>query len=176
MKHVYRVTADEFGYKSSTLVVAENGTEALEIAKHILFNLEELKEFDMERLPDIMIRTGHMVAEEIKPQEKGQEEGYRYYVTTYYCYPIYEKAEGGYYYSGSEIDKTYAFNDRKKAIRYINKLYRKHKAEPLPDRWTFHTNADNTCFGADGYYIGDGWFVKLERKLGSCVHGYEPYC
>lgn len=173
MKHTYKVKIDDWGKVKRTIVTATTEREAIEIAIHALFEKHEIADLvGEEKWIDICIKHGYYKATEIKAPERK----YPYYVTTYSCYPIYEPAEGGIYYSGSEISDVFGFNNRKDAIKYINKLYRKYKAEPLEEKWTFHTNADNTVFGANSHYIGDGWFVKLERKLGSCVHGYEPYC
>ena len=47
---------------------------------------------------------------------------YRYYITIYSKYPIYEPAEGGYYYSGVQIKDCYAFNEFRKAKRYLRKM------------------------------------------------------
>ena len=103
-----------------------------------------------------------------------------YYVTEYRNYPIYEPAEGGYYYSGVEIMSSREFKTFRKARQFINRVYK----DTLKNEMDYVTGAsqkfwatrDNQQFGANGKYIGDGWMYKLERKQGSEVCGWEPYC
>ena len=45
-----------------------------------------------------------------------------YYVIYYKNYPIFEPAEGGYYYSGREIINKRIFTNRRKAKRFYYKL------------------------------------------------------
>lgn len=55
-----------------------------------------------------------------------------YYVTYYGNYPIYEPAEGGYYYNGRQIFDVMTFNDRRKAKRayykWVKEFYEIHDA------------------------------------------------
>lgn len=99
-----------------------------------------------------------------------------YFVTTYSLYPIYEPAEGGYYYEGVEIRNSRAFQSRRKAKQYINKLYRLEIAcGENQDKYWF-AQPDNTLFGCGSKFIGEGWYVTLERKQGAEEKGWEPYC
>lgn len=101
---------------------------------------------------------------------------YRYYVTTYSKYPIYEPAEGGYYYSGVQIEDCYAFNEFRKAKRYLRKLYKQciSNGDHLDKYW--RCNSSHTYFGVGSQYIGKGWYIKLERKYGEDERGWQPYC
>ena len=94
----------------------------------------------------------------------------------YSKYPIYEPAEGGYYYSGTQIEWSYAFNEYRKAKRFLRKLYKECIAREnnLDEYW--HCNDSHTRFGVGSKYIGEGWYIKLERKQGEDVRGWEPYC
>lgn len=100
----------------------------------------------------------------------------KYYVTMYSKYPIYEPAEGGYYYSGRSIDFSCEFSEWKKAKRFLRRCYKDCIAcEDHKEKGWFE-NVSHTRFGVNGRYIGEGWYVTLERKQGSEVSGYVPYC
>lgn len=99
-----------------------------------------------------------------------------FYVTTYEEYPIFEPAEGGYYYAGVQIKDSRGFQTRRKAMQYINKLYREETKHGENNGEYWRENADRTYFGCGSKYIGDGWYVCLERKQGEDVSGWQPYC
>ena len=99
-----------------------------------------------------------------------------YYVTIYSRYPIYEPAEGGYYYSGIQVMDSSGYNEFKKAKRCLRKLYKQCIADgDHQDKYWF-SNGSHTHFGVGSKYIGEGWYVKLERRKGKDVSGWEPYC
>lgn len=99
----------------------------------------------------------------------------KWYVSVYHLYPIYEPAEGGYYYNGVELSETYEYNTRSNAIKCLRKLYKSciEDGDTMKKGW--HCNNDHTFFGVDGKYIGEGWFVQLERKKGMSERGWVPY-
>ena len=100
----------------------------------------------------------------------------RYYVTLYNKYPIYEPAEGGYYYEGREISWSFPFQEYRKARRFLKKCFKDCVACKDTEDKYWHTNANHSRFGVGSKYIGEGWYVVLERKQGSEVKGWEPYC
>lgn len=92
-----------------------------------------------------------------------------YYVTYSEYYPIYEPAEGGYYYSGKEIVHTEICQTFKKAKRKIRKWLKDNL-----DEISWISN-DKLSFGYDGKYIGEGWICEMTTKpVVEC--GRVPYC
>lgn len=100
----------------------------------------------------------------------------RWYVTWYNNYPIYEPAEGGYYYTGSSGDVCYVFTSRKKVIRYCSKLIKELEEHAEIRGWKFYKDKTNLYARASGKYIGDGAFVILERTPYQHESGRVPYC
>ena len=47
---------------------------------------------------------------------------YPYYITLYHEYPIYEPAEGGYYYAGLQAHSAEGYNSFKEAAAAIGKV------------------------------------------------------
>ena len=167
----YKVIMTE-GRRKSVLVTAKTEKDAIHIAKHLLFEKEYLKDEYVNILLDTYARIGYLKAEEIKKPEKK----YPYYVTVYNNYPIYEPAEGGYYYTGTEIKSSHGFNDYRNAKKFIRKMYKDCiKWEDNLDKY-WHCNDSHTRFGVNGKYVGDGWYIKLERKQGEDVRCWQPYC
>lgn len=97
-----------------------------------------------------------------------------YYVTMYEKYPIYERAEGGYYYEGCSIVWSRSFQEFRKAKRFLRKLYLSYVKDRCEKYW--YEKSDHSRFGENGRYIGDGWFITLERTYGQYVHHWHPYC
>lgn len=109
------------------------------------------------------------------------------YVTYYEEYPIYEPAEGGYYYAGTQLVETQKLSKRK-AKAELERIWAECKAdnfeifgeeEPEIDHDDCH-NYPWRRYGAeiykDSYYIGQGVFYLLERHKGSAIKGWVPYC
>lgn len=106
----------------------------------------------------------------------------KFYVTYMTEYPIYEPAEGGYYYSGTTIEECHEFNDWKEANRLFQswrkEFIRAHADEPERVR-------DHLCGGCGKYnhpfvkyhakYIGDGEWIEMTRTKPYEV-GWRPYC
>lgn len=99
-----------------------------------------------------------------------------FYLTTYLDYQIYEPAEGGYYYAGTQIESSRPFRSRRKAKQYINKLYREETARGENTGKHWYESADHLYFGCGSKYIGEGWHICLERKQGRETGGRQPYC
>lgn len=105
----------------------------------------------------------------------------KYYVNYYELYPIYEPAEGGYYYSGREASVLNCVNSRKKAMRIFKKIAKEFKQES-PEVKSYilshATKYDNYLAKVyfDGRYIGEGFGYVLTRGEPLKNKGYEPYC
>lgn len=106
-----------------------------------------------------------------------------YYVSYYEEYPIYEPAEGGYYYAGEQILDCVACSTWKKAKR----VYRRWKSEFK----SYYDSEKDRVFdyetgGCDKYgdgshiryssrYIGEGCGVRITRYKPT-GKGRVPYC
>lgn len=102
-------------------------------------------------------------------KEKLQNDG-KWFITYSEYYPIYEPAEGGYYYSGKQIMKQRAFQTRRKAVKAFRKWYKDCCSDS-----GFWCNRFKTAFGVKGKYIGDGYICELTRKPVE-QYGWKPYC
>jgi hypothetical protein len=109
------------------------------------------------------------------------------YLTHYEEYPIYEPAEGGYYYAGIQMVESKKLSKRA-AKRLFKELWEQLKEEnfqeygeqePVPKSkiypWVY------SCYNQpkiikSSYYIGEGEYFVIERNKGKDVKGYEPYC
>ena len=182
MKHTYKVTCSYLPPRNKSMyVTAESETAAINIAKHTLIEPDLADEFGydkesmdkeaMDRIINKLTKMGYIKAEMIqKPEEK-----YPYYVTLYYLYPIYEPAEGGYYYEGVDVYKSYGFQSRRKALRFLRKQRKECLEEDEHVKGWFNYINSFGIYNRNGY-IGDGYFWELERKFGAARSGYQPYC
>lgn len=97
------------------------------------------------------------------------------YLTHYEEYPIYEPAEGGYYYAGNQVTE-YERMSKRAAKRELKELYdilcRDHNDPEYPWRMSL----DGNMIYRGSKYIGDGERYIIERKLGSMTRGRVPYC
>ena len=89
------------------------------------------------------------------------------YLTHYSEYPIYEPAEGGYYYAGQEAGRFYRLNSEKQAKRILKEMRKE-------------LEADGYCVWETGAYkrsryIGEGESWEIEKVYGSNERGWEPY-
>lgn len=105
-----------------------------------------------------------------------------YYVSYITEYPIYEPAEGGYYYAGTQIQMCREFSSWKKANRFFQKCRKEflemHEGEE--DRindatWGGVGKHVNPAVYYFSRYIGEGESVELTRKK-PVEHGWTPYC
>jgi rubrerythrin len=97
-----------------------------------------------------------------------EKEDFPFYVTYYAEYPIYEPAEGGYYYAGQDAIWSEGFNTKEDALDYA----KKYTSEDS-DTWEELTDG----FVCKGKYIGEDQYVRIEDNksyLGD-VKGWEPY-
>jgi hypothetical protein len=91
------------------------------------------------------------------------------YLTLYEEYPIYEPAEGGYYYAGQQVDGFYRLNSEKQAKRKLAKLRKELEREGfvvIPERGYAYRSSK---------YIGEGAEIRIEKKLGQHESGWHPY-
>ena len=93
----------------------------------------------------------------------------KFYVTHYTTYPIYEPAEGGYYYEGISMAETYGFNSLKRAKEYLHRLGRSLGFTVHPSRRSAHSPYETNR------YIGDREYLRLEFTPGSEESGWHPY-
>ena len=93
------------------------------------------------------------------------------YLTHYTEYPIFEPAEGGYYYAGRSADDFYRLNSVKQAKRQLFKMKKKLEENG------FIVYIDNNICGAYKHskYIGNGEELILEKVYGSHNEGWRPY-
>lgn len=90
----------------------------------------------------------------------------RYFVSLYEAYPIYEPAEGGYYYEGEHLVESFMVGSLKKARRIMRR-----EAERME-----YTNIGFNSCSKHGEYIGDSEYIYIETVKGIHEHGYRPYC
>ena len=102
----------------------------------------------------------------------------KYYVSLYELYPIYEPAEGGYYYDGCEYKGSLpACKTLKKARRLLRKQIQYLQEEYGEDKvyewgWAGHLWGVRT----QSKYIGEGTVIRIETRKASGESGYKPYC
>ena len=115
------------------------------------------------------------------------------YISHYEEYPIYEPAEGGFYYAGNQLVESEKLSKRackKELLRIWEECKKENEEfgfrEDNKDEWKSiidKTHIYPWCFNRErnyiskrSRYIGEGESFVIERKQGSQVHGYEPYC
>ena len=114
------------------------------------------------------------------------------YLTHYEEYPIFEPAEGGYYYAGNQVTESERMSKRacKKALA---RLWEEAKAENLAEfgeeipkgtdshgnriyPWIRLITPQGVRIIKRSRYIGDGESFVIEKRCGSEERGYVPYC
>lgn len=101
-----------------------------------------------------------------------------YYVCAYEQYPIYEPAEGGYYYDGTQIVMYKKTRNLKKARRWLREWAREYyecEGKLTEDAREYIDNANNHIYYMSKY-IGDGMEWHIETVFGKNEHGWHPYC
>lgn len=121
-----------------------------------------------------------------------------YFVNFFEEYPIYEPAEGGYYYAGSKNVAVYQFATWRKTRQYFNRCFRQFLADneitERIDRYgdkTLCTPEGNSvsyhfCGGSGRYnetfimvhsrYVGGNYGICITRGKPREENGYTPYC
>ena len=98
-----------------------------------------------------------------------EKHDFPFYVTYYQEYPIYEPAEGGYYYAGRDAVHSKGFETREEAMEYASEL----KNESGEDGWKSYSNG----YMKKGKYVGEGEQIVIENRNNylSQEKGWEPY-
>ena len=89
------------------------------------------------------------------------------YLTHYEEYPIYEPAEGGYYYAGNQAFEYYRLNSEKQAKRKLAKMRKELEEEG------FIVYDDRAYLPSK--YIGEGESWRIEKVYGSHESGRQIY-
>ena len=112
------------------------------------------------------------------------------FVTHYKEYPIYESAEGGYYYAGVRMVESEKMSKRA-AKKLFKELWKQAKEDNLeiygveePKTETNHSCIypwiyycyNQPVIKKESKYIGEGEYFVIERTQGKDIKGYEPYC
>lgn len=90
------------------------------------------------------------------------------YLTRYDEYPIYEPAEGGYYYSGQDVKEYYECDSIEEAKQKLLEI-----KDELEENG-FNVWEDGAYLKSK--YIGDGILFTIEETLGENKKGWHPYC
>ena len=95
------------------------------------------------------------------------------YLSYYEEYPIYEPAEGGYYYAGLELVESERLSKRQ-----AKKLFDEQAEELLSEDSNWYLG--NIKFGRQmtrhSKYIGEGAYICIEKHKGMHERGWQPYC
>lgn len=91
------------------------------------------------------------------------------YLTHYTEYPIYEPAEGGYYYAGREADTSWECDTLEEAQKQLAEMKEELEADG------FIVREDLTKATLDSKYIGDGEMWVIEETYGSHNSGRQIY-
>lgn len=98
------------------------------------------------------------------------------YLSHYEEYPIYEPAEGGYYYAGNSLVKSERMSERqakKKLAEIWKNVQKENELLPSVERWVMSN--DKRGVYKSSRYIGEGESIIIERHKGSEERGWEPY-
>lgn len=105
------------------------------------------------------------------------------YLTYYEEYPIYEPAEGGYYYTGRNAIESHDYNSIEEALKDALEFIEDdgemefcgESAEVVRDMLEQHNGCAVGWYS--GYYIGEGRQLYIENEAGhlDMVAGYHPY-
>ena len=124
-----------------------------------------------------------------KPGHENMERGKNMFYVSYITeYPIYEPAEGGYYYAGTQVQECYKFPTWKQANKCFQKMKRWFLAMHEYEVELGHVGVNEISgvrkfqgfdIGSSVHlysrYIGEDEYIEI-----SCREphdkGYEPYC
>lgn len=108
----------------------------------------------------------------------------KYYLTYYEAYPIYEPAEGGYYYEGRNAVKWWESEDINELVNFIPNLAENWYEMELTNYGTIEDiNEELENWGyvivalTHSKYIGDDIYLVLENEKGFQKYesGWHPY-
>lgn len=89
-----------------------------------------------------------------------------YFVSHYSEYPLYTPEEGGYYYAGVELYKSFRFSSLKKAKKFLNKYAADNEMNLIND---------NKAVSYSRYKFSDE-FIRIETVMGIHEQGQMSYC
>lgn len=115
------------------------------------------------------------------------------YISHYEEYPIYEPAEGGYYYAGNQLVDSKRKSKRackKELLRIWEECQKENEElgfrEDNKDDWKsitdttrlypWYFNKERNYIRRSSCYIGEGESFVIERHQGSKESGRQPYC
>ena len=90
-----------------------------------------------------------------------------YYLTHYEEYPIYEPAEGGYYYAGNEACESYECDTKEEAIQQLAKMSKELEEDGF-------IVSERSAY-LPSKYIGEGESWRVEEVYGSYESGRQIY-
>lgn len=101
-----------------------------------------------------------------------EKDDYPFYVTFYAEYPIYEPAEGGYYYAGADAIWSQGFDTKEDAQLYADAYVKNEKAD-FNEPWEQYSDG----YALRGEYIGEDQRVVIEPRNAYLhgIKGWEPY-
>ena len=92
----------------------------------------------------------------------------KWYLTHYEEYPIYEPADGGYYYAGREYTEYIECSNKADAIHELQYVLKE-------DLESLGFIVDETSAYLPSKYIGEGESWVIEETLGSLTQGKRIY-
>lgn len=91
-----------------------------------------------------------------------------YYVSHYVEYPIYEPAQGGYYYAGNQLQDSEKFTNYEQAIEYA-----RYWAEQLGLQQ--YGQGENISWRKPSKYVGQSESIVIQPIKGMNEQGWRPY-
>lgn len=88
-----------------------------------------------------------------------------YYVSHYSEYPIYTAEEGGYYYAGVQLEKSYKFSSLKKARKFLTEYAEENEMNSINDNKAVYYSR----------YSYQDEFARIETVSGIEERGWHPY-
>ncbi len=108
----------------------------------------------------------------------------KYTIQQYSRYPIYEPAEGGYYYEGLEPDndedEMFVYDTKVDAIDTLRIFVVEENAQIAANGEGYLVlSSDGTCaYSINHKYVGEGeeYYVEPLNRRGQHTKGHVPYC
>lgn len=109
------------------------------------------------------------------------------YLTYYEEYPIFEPAEGGYYYAGNEMVESEEFQSVEDALNEARKAVEEDGVLEMCDVDADEVEMNLMEYQYNGWkpcttvafeqsrYIGEGRTLQIELKQGCAEQGWHPY-
>lgn len=96
-----------------------------------------------------------------------------YYITHYEEYPIYEPAEGGYYYAGRQATAWEEFNTILEAFNRLKEIAHELKEDGFVriGRGGYYLTTNSKYIGENEEYIIETFWQFKNQEC-----GWEPYC